>query len=138
MRVGQPGVQRKERHLDGEGQGERAKQNRLRVRGKAQAVEVSDGEAPHAGLVELKEAEIDDAQQHQERAGDGEEEELDRRVDAVRPAPHADDQVHRQQRQLEEDVEEDEISGHEHADHRRFHDQEGDDVLLRMLVDRIP
>ena len=54
------------------------------------------------------------------RAGDGEEEELDRGVDAVRAAPDADEEVHRQQRQLEEDVEEEQVGRDEDADHRRF------------------
>ena len=139
MRVREPGVQREERHLDGEGEGEGEEEKRLRgAAAVVHAVEVGDGERPDAAVVEVEKSHVDDAEEHQQRAGDGEEEELDGGVDAVRAAPHADDEVHRQQGQLEENVEEEEVGGDEDADHRRFHDQEGDDVLLRMFLDGVP
>ena len=39
---------------------------------------------------------------------------------------------------LEEQVEDHEIKGTEHADHHGFHDQEGDHVLLDARRDRFP
>ena len=39
-------------------------------------------------------------------------------------APDADDQVHRDQAGLEEDVEEEDVLRHEDADHQRLHEQE--------------
>jgi hypothetical protein len=53
-------------------------------------VPVEDVEA--AGLEE----QVDEGHQHQQRAQQRVEEELDRRIDAVRAAPDADDDVHRE------------------------------------------
>ena len=47
-----------------------------------------------------------------------------------RAAPDADDQEHRDQAGLEEQVEQHEIERREHADHQRFQHQEGDHVFL--------
>ena len=58
-----------------------------------------------------------DADQHQQRADQGVDEELDRREDAVFRAPDADEQGHRDQHQLPEDVEDEEIERHEDAEH---------------------
>src|SRR5271166_6020334 len=46
-------------------------------------------------------------QQHQHRAEQRVEEELERGIDAALPAPDADDQVHRDQHGLEEHIEQD-------------------------------
>ena len=62
---------------------------------------------------------VDQRDQHQQRAGKRVEEELDRRVDAIGAAPNADDHVHRDQRRFEEHIEQQAIGGGEDADHQR-------------------
>ena len=57
-----------------------------------------------------------DGHQHQERAGHGIDEELDGRVEAVGAAPYPDDEIHRDQHHLEEDVKEKQIEGDKDAD----------------------
>ena len=73
--------------------------------------------------------------QHQDRPEEGVEEELERRVNPVRPAPDADDQEHRDQSSLKEQVEQHEVQRHEDAQHQRFQQQEGDHVFLDPRVD---
>ena len=68
--------------------------------------------------------------QHQDRPEEGVEEELERCINTVRPAPDANNQEHRDQTCLEEQVEEHEIQRHEHAQHQRLEKQEGDHVFL--------
>jgi hypothetical protein len=72
--------------------------------------------------------------QHQHRAEEGVKEELEARIDAVLAAPDADDQEHRDQARLEEQVEEHQIERHEHAQHQRFQHEEGDHVFLHAVV----
>ena len=69
------------------------------------------------------------------RADQRVEEELDRRVLAPRPAPDADQEVHRQQHDLPEDVEEEEVERAEHAHHAGVEQQEQREVALDRLVD---
>ena len=80
----------------------------------------------------------DDRQQHQDGAEQRVEEELEGGIDAPRAAPHADDQEHRDQHALEEDIEQREVERAEHADHEGLEDQEGDHVLLDAHMDRFP
>jgi hypothetical protein len=55
--------------------------------------------------------------QHEDRAEQGVEEELDAGVVAARATPHPDHEEHRDQGQLEEDEEQDQIEGDEGAGH---------------------
>src|SRR3546814_3925253 len=68
----------------------------------------------------------EDRQQHQHRAGERIEEELEGRVDAPPAAPDADDEEHRNQHALEEDIEDHQVERAEHADHQRLEHEEGD------------
>src|SRR3989441_10413255 len=63
------------------------------------------------------------------------EDELDRRVNAVGAAPDADDEVHRDQHRLPEDVEEEEVEADEHAEHPRLEDQHRDHEFLPPVLD---
>ena len=71
-----------------------------------------------------------DGEQHQHRAEQRVEEELEARIDPARPAPDADDQEHRNEAALEEQVEQHEIERAEGADHQRLEHQERDHVFL--------
>ena len=53
-------------------------------------------------------------------------------------APDADDQVHRDQAGLEEDVEEEDVLRHEDAEHQRLHEQEGGHIFRHPPLDRFP
>ncbi len=134
--VGQPGVERPHRHLDGE-RGEHGEPDELLH----PQVERRRGEPGHhlrdvgrAGV----EVDDQDGDQEQHRAEKRVEEELERGIDPARAAPDADDQIHRDQDRLEEQVEQHGVQGHEHADHHRVHDQKGDHVLLHPGVHRVP
>jgi hypothetical protein len=63
---------------------------------------------------------VHQAREGDERAGERVEEELGRRPLAVGRAELVDQHEHRQQRELEADVEQHEVAGGEHADHRRL------------------
>jgi hypothetical protein len=135
-------VEREHRDLDGEGQEERQEGQHLEVlaegagRGKRLELFVVESARPRARRGLVREGRGQDRHQHQQRADERVQHELHRRVDAVRAAPDADDQVHRDQDQLPEDVEEEEVEGDEDADHADFEDQEGDHVLLHADLDR--
>jgi hypothetical protein len=80
--------------------------------------------------------ERDQAQQHEDRAGQGVEEELDRRVLLARPAPDADQEVHGEEHDLPEDVEEEEVHGDEDAVHARVEEQVHGPVAAHVLFNR--
>jgi len=77
----------------------------------------------------------DHGHQHQHRSKEGIKEELERRIDAVHPTPDADNQEHRDQARLEEEVEQDQVERHEDAKHQCFKEQECDHVFLDAFVD---
>ena len=81
---------------------------------------------------------VDDGDQHQHRAEEGVEEELVARLDTLGAAPDADDQVHRDEAALEEDVEQEQVLRDEHAEHQRFHQHEGRHVFGDAGLDRAP
>ena len=138
VRVGQPGVEREHRHLDREGEEEAGEGEELERRVEAEAAQrlVVERAGPRArgDLVGVGHAQ--DRDEHEQRADERVEDELDRGVDAVGAAPDADDQVHRDEHELPEDVEEEHVEREEHADHADLEHQEGDHVLLHALLDR--
>ena len=82
-----------------------------------------------------------DGQQAQEReqaAGQREQEELDRRVAPLFAAPDADQEEQRDQRELEEDVEQDDVAGREDAQAAELQQQQHGIEQRRAVVDRLP
>ncbi len=89
-----------------------------------------EGPGPaHAGLLERGHVEraglsgqVDrkDAQQHEDRAGEGVEEERHRGTLLARAAPHADEEEHRDQCDLPEHVEQEPVARYEHAEDREL------------------
>jgi hypothetical protein len=126
--IGQPGVHRPHRHLDGKGRQESEEQQGLR--GAAQRQLVPGGQVEAATGLGVQE---DQRHQHQQRAQQRVQEELEGRVDLVRATPDTDDQVHRDQRGLEEHIEQQAIERAEHADHQAAEDHEGAHVLVHTL-----
>ena len=131
--VGKPGMHRPHRHLDAEGDQEREEDQDLRLDRERKLVPVEDAEAA-TGLHE----QVQQREQHQQRAEQRVEEELDRRVHTVGAAPDADDQVERDQRSLEEHVEQDAVERGEDAVHQARHDQERGHVLRHLVLDDLP
>src|SRR6266550_3331269 len=109
MGEGEPGVEREERDFDGKASEQ--------AEGEPEAGAVGDewGAGEIDDLVEVEgvglEAEVDDGGEGEERAGEGEEEEFAGGISALRAAPDADDEEHGDEGELEEDVEEQRISG---------------------------
>ena len=82
--------------------------------------------------------ENEDPDQHEQAAGHGEEDELHGRVDAATTAPDADQEIHRDEHGLPEDIEEEQVLGDEDADHARLEQEHEGRELLDPLVDRPP
>ena len=99
--VGKPGMDRPHRHLHREAGEEGEPEPGLRLGREIGRHQVRD--EGRVGVIHHPQH----RDQHQHRAEQGVEEEFIGRVDAVLAAPDADDQVHRDQAGLEEDVEED-------------------------------
>ena len=130
--VRQPGVHRPHRHLHRERGEEGEPQPGLHVA--REGVAQQHGDVGGAGLPVHRH----DGEQHQHRAEQRVEEELEARVDPARAAPDADDQEHRDQAALEEQVEQHEVERREDADHQRLEHQERDHVFLDARLDRAP
>ena len=138
--VGQPGVEREHRDLDGEADEHPGEDPDLHGAPELRAGvhQVGEGEALGAGLGEQGQ----ERHEHQCRAEHRVEEELQRGVLALLAAPRADEEVHRQQHDLEEDEEQDQVLGDEGAGHAHLQDedqhQEGLDVArLRHVPERV-
>jgi len=80
----------------------------------------------------------DDRQQHQDRAGHGVQEELDRGVHPPLAAPDSDQEIHRHEGEFPEDVEQEQIHRQEHPDQAGLQQQEEDHELLHPLLDGAP
>ena len=74
--------------------------------------------------------------EHEGRAEQRVEEELQRRVGAVAVAPAADEEVHRHEHDLEEHEEEEEVEGEEHAEAAGLEQQQPADVALDVRLAR--
>ena len=82
--------------------------------------------------------EREDGDEHQQRPGHREQDELHGGVDAAAAAPDADHEVHRNQHRFPEHVEEEEIEADEDADHPRLEHEERHHELLHAVVDGVP
>ena len=134
VRIRQPGMQRPHRDFDGKSQAQ--------TPGTARS-EYSPGcrlwrSAPAPRTCLAVDAQPQDGQQHQDRASHRVEEELDRRINAARSAPDADQEVHRHQGEFPEDVEQEQILRQEDTHHAHFEQQEEDHEVLDALFDRRP
>ena len=127
--VGQPGVQRDQRRLDGEGDEEAQEQQLLHAGVDLQLAERVEGEGALAQLAGAHHVQADDGGEHDQPADQAVEEELHRGVLPARPAEPPDQEVHRDEHRLEEDVEEEHVGGGEDADHERLEQQQpGEEV----------
>ncbi len=109
----QPAVERPQRQLDREGQGEAGEQPGALGLGEGDADQVLDHEGELAGDVLGHERRGQDRHQHQQAADHRVDHEAGRRPAAPLAAPHPDQEVERDQHRLPEDVEEHELAGGE-------------------------
>ena len=91
-----------------------------------------------AAVVPVPKHDGQQAQQRQHAAGQREEEELDRRVTPLLASPDADEEEKRHERELEEQVEENNVAGDEHAEHARAQDQQQTVVQRLLVLDGFP
>ena len=131
MRVRQPGVQGEDRHLDPEGEREGREEPELLAHRQLCVQEGFIAERVHPAA----EVHVQDRDKHQQRSDRRVEEELDRGVDPALPAPDSDDEVHRDQGKLEEDVEEEDVRGKEDSDHPHLQQQHQGVECLAALLD---
>ena len=120
MRVGQPGVQREQRHLDGERQKKCHEQQHLRARLQHQRARLNHlldrRQIKCAGGV----VQPDNCHQHQNRAGHGVQNEFHRGVNAPLVSPDADQEVHGDQHHFPEQEEQKQIQRQETRRSRRL------------------
>ena len=138
MRVRQPGVQREQRNLDRERQEERAEEQQLGARREGELSRLHQAQdvrqVERAGLA----IEPQDGDQHQDRAEHRVQNEFHGGVDAALVAPHADHEIHGDQRQFPEDEEQEEVERNENADHGRLDHQQRDEEAFHIFTDRFP
>jgi len=82
-------------------------------------------------------AQVNGRREREHRAGEREQEELAGRVAPFRAAPDADDEEHRDQRQLKEDVEQQHVPRDEHAEHGHEQRQHPRVVFRLALLDDV-
>ncbi len=131
--VRQPRVNRPHRHLDRESREQRHEDQDLRGIAQLGLLPGQDVERTARDIPE-----VDERDQRQQRTHQGVQEELERRIHAVRSAPDTDDDVHRDQRGFEEHVEQHAVQRAEHAHHQTRQDQEGGHVLRDAARDDFP
>jgi len=125
------------RHLDRERQEEGDEDQDLLIEPERQTVEIGDQVCALPCLARLQ-VQVDERDEHEHRAQERVEKELDRRIHAARSAPHADDDEHRDEHRFPKDVEEQCVERREHADHEPFKDEEGREILCWPVLNRIP
>ena len=113
--VRQPGVERENGNLYGERQCEGSEQPHLLSRCQGDLEQVHEGEGRHAEQHLAPGVDVEDSYEHQERSDRRVEEELYGGIDPPLSSPDSDDEVHRNERELEEHVEEKQVHGREHS-----------------------
>ncbi len=103
------------RHLDRKGNKKANEQKVLHV-----GESIVLGDQLRQSKCMLGRSHIQNRQQHKQGAGHRIEEELNRSINAPLAAPHADQEIHGDQREFPEDVEQEKILGQENTQHTNF------------------
>ena len=146
VRIRQPGVERKHRDFDCEGEKECQEQQYGKSRAVCRVVKNVRGgfvqslnaERVNARLTVVVEIKEQHGQQHGYRAEQCVKEEFDGGIEFPRAAPDADKQVHRHQHRFPENEEQKEIQRHKDAQHAGLEHQKPDVVFLHAVLDRLP
>src|SRR5467141_3913467 len=142
VRIRQPGVQREKRHLDRKSEEERQEEEHLgswrelkaALRDRRVQQRLNRGQIKCARSV----VEPDDADQHEDRAGHGEEHKLHRGIDAALVAPDADQQGHRNQHHFPEKEKEEKVQRQKYADNADFQHQQHHEKFFDAMLDALP
>src|SRR6266851_1580707 len=143
MSVGKPGVKWEHGHFDREGEEESPEEPDF------QAIRKLLGGGEKRGDVEgadralrqcfcVVEIEREDREQHDDRACEGVQEKLDGGVETALAAPDADEEIHGNEHDFPENVEEEEVEREKHSEHAGLEQQEQDVILLGALLDGGP
>ena len=131
--VRQPGVQGEQRHLDGEGHGEGEEEPALDTEGQRRGRRSHHCRVEAAGLAR----QVEEGHQPEQRTSEGVEEELGGSVAALIAAPDPDHEVHRDEHGFPEQVEEEQVLGHEGPQHAGLQQEEqgseGTDAVLQAV-----
>src|ERR1019366_472182 len=108
----------------------------VRINLRCSLVQLNNAERVHLRVrhAVMMEVQKQNAQQHQHRASQGVEEELNGGVELARAAPDPNQQVHGNQHRFPEDEEQEEIQRHEDAEHARLQKQKPDVVFLDPIL----
>ena len=128
-------MQRKERNLHGEGDCEGHEQPASGRRGELGTLgELHEVEGDVAETVLCEHRRCNDADEHERGTEHRVEEELRRRIHALVVSPTTDEEVHRDENDLEEEEEEEEIEADEAAHDTRLEDEHPTEVALVVVV----
>jgi hypothetical protein len=135
VRVRQPGVEREHRHLDQERQCKARKAKPGCRPRKREAAERQVIERRIAGRFGVSPHQVQDGSQHHHAADHREDEKLVRCLDALDAAPDADEKQHRNQHQLPEYEEQEQIERDESAEHCALQDEKRETQILGAMLD---
>ncbi|MCG3118110.1 MAG: hypothetical protein ALAOOOJD_00244 [bacterium] len=138
MRIRQPRVKRKHWNFNGEGKPERKKEPDLIILREEQIANLHEIEGQRAGDFAVVEINKENRHQHQQAADHGINEKLQCGVNTARPAPHADDEIHRNEHRFPEKVEEQQVETGKHAHHAGFQQQHRNQIALDAFFNIIP
>ena len=122
--IGQPRVERDQGRLDGEGKEEAPEEQLLHAGRDVQVEQRRVVERARRELLGGQHVEPDHCGQHDEPAEQAVQQELHGRVLPLRAAEGPDQEVHGDQNEFEQDVEQEQVGGCEHPDHARFQQQD--------------
>src|SRR6266702_735765 len=134
MRIRQPCMEREHRDLDGKREGKGKEKPDLRSHIKFEDEKLQQTEVGDAGFHSFKIQE-DQRYQHQERSDHRVDEELHRSINFIFPTPDTDHEVHRNQHNFPEYVEQEQVERDERTQHACFKQQQADHVLFHLLFD---
>src|SRR5579859_1135789 len=136
--VGEPGVQREKRHLDGKRQEKSGKKKLL-------GTQRENHLAAHEHVLDLRQiegaaqlVEPDHGHEHQNRAQHRVQNEFDRGINAPFVAPDSDQEVHRDQHHFPEKEKFEQIERNKNADDAGFEYEQADEKAAHPLLDRFP
>src|SRR5579864_5988324 len=96
--------------------------------------QIESGISGHSAEVE----EPQNADEHQDRAEHGIQNEFQSRINFASMAPDADEEVRRDEHHFPENEEEEQIERAENADHAHFQDEEHGEEFLDVFVNAVP
>ena len=138
VRVRQPGMKGEERNLDGKGERECGEQPHLGADRNLKGIQTQQVKSERTVLSIMQIGEIQDGHQHQETADHGVEQEFERGVNAPFATPDANQEVHGNQHDFPEDVEEKDINRDKGPDHAGFQDEKEKEILPDPMFNAAP